>query len=86
MDLRFIGPFEILQRIGHVAYRLAVPPSLQGIHDVFHVSNLHWYVPDPSHVIQYEPVQLKENLVYVEKQIKILDKMSVLCETTPFPL
>ena len=38
---RFIGPFEILQRIGPIAYRLALPPSLQGIHDIFHVSNLH---------------------------------------------
>ena len=42
---RFIRPFEILQRVGPVAYRLALPSSLQGIHDVFHVSNLHRYVP-----------------------------------------
>jgi len=55
---RFIKPFEILQRIGPVAYCLALPLSLQGIHHVFHVSNLHRYVPDPSHVIQYEPLQL----------------------------
>ena len=53
---RFIGPFEILQRVGPVAYHLALPPSLQGSHDVFHVSNMCRYVPDPSHVIQYEPL------------------------------
>jgi len=59
---RFIGPFEILQEAVHVAYRLALPPTLQGIHNVFHVSNPHRCMPDPSHVIRYEPLQLKENL------------------------
>ena len=44
---RFIGPFEILERIGEVAYRLALPPQLSGVHDVFHVSMLRKYEPDP---------------------------------------
>jgi len=56
LALRFIGPFEILQRIGQVVYRLALPPDLQDLHDVFHVSNLRRYVADPNHVIQYEPL------------------------------
>ena len=47
----FIGPFEILERIGEVAYRLALPPQLSGVHDVFHVSMLQQYEPDPSHVL-----------------------------------
>lgn len=51
---RFIGPFEILQRIGEVAYRSALPPQLSGIHNVFHVSMLRKYEPDPSHVIDVE--------------------------------
>ena len=50
---RYIGPFEILERIGPVAYRLALPPSITGVHDVFHVSMLHKYVQDPSHIIQH---------------------------------
>ena len=41
---RFIGPFEILERVGEVAYRLALPPSLDGVHEVFHVSQLRKYV------------------------------------------
>ena len=41
---RHIGPFEILQKVGPVAYRLVFPPTLQGIHDVFHVSNLRGYI------------------------------------------
>jgi len=53
---RFIRPIEILQRVGPVAYCLALPPSLQGIYDVFHVSNLHRYLPDPSQIIHHEPL------------------------------
>ena len=49
---RFIGPFEILQRVGEVAYRLALSPPLGRVHDVFHVSMLRHYQPDPSHVIR----------------------------------
>jgi len=70
----YIGPFEILQIIGLVAYRLALPPALQGIRDVFYVSNLRWYIPDLEHVIPYEPLQLKENLTYVEEPIQILER------------
>ena len=48
---RFIGPFEILERIGTVAYRLALPPSMSGVHEVLHVSMLREYTPDPAHVV-----------------------------------
>ena len=48
---RFTGPFEILERIGVVAYRLALPPSMSGVHEVFHVSMLRKYTPDPAHVV-----------------------------------
>ena len=48
---RFIGPFEITERIGKVAYRLALSPELSSVHDVFHVSMLKKYVSDPSHVL-----------------------------------
>lgn len=52
---RFVGPFEILERAGEVAYRLALPPMLSGVHNVFHVSMLRKYVLDSSHVIEYAP-------------------------------
>ena len=51
LSLRYIGPFEILERVGTVAYRLALPPSLSGVHEVFHVSVLRKYTPDPTHVV-----------------------------------
>ncbi|KAL4029991.1 hypothetical protein IC575_008222 [Cucumis melo] len=63
---RFVGPFEILERIGPVAYRLALPPSFAAVHDVFHISMLRKYVADPTHVVDFEPLQVSENLSYEE--------------------
>ena len=48
---RFIRPFDILERIGTIAYRLAIPPSMSGVHEVFHVSMLRRYTPDLAHVV-----------------------------------
>jgi len=59
---KFMGPYQISERIGVVAYRVAVPPHLANLHDVFHVSRLRKYVPDPSHVIPMDDVQVRENL------------------------
>lgn len=70
---RFIRPYEVLERIGKVAYRLALPTELDKVHDVFHVSQLKKYIHDPSHVIQPEVVEIDESLTYEEKPIKILD-------------
>ncbi|XP_073033834.1 uncharacterized protein [Primulina eburnea] len=71
---RYVGPYEILQRIGTLAYRLALPPSLSGIHDVFHVSMLRKYEPDPSHVLDIFEVQLDPDVSYVERPVCILDR------------
>ena len=54
---RYIGPFEVLGLKGEVAYELALPPELSQVHLVFHVSMLKKYVPDPSHVIEYQPLE-----------------------------
>ncbi|KAL0537684.1 hypothetical protein IC582_026668 [Cucumis melo] len=69
---RFVGLFEILEQIGPVAYRLALPPSLSTVHDVFHVSMLRKYVLDPSHVVDYEPLEIDENLSYTEQPVEVL--------------
>ena len=53
LSLRVIGPFEILERIDTIAYRLALPPSMIGVHEVFHVSMLRKYTPDPAHVVDW---------------------------------
>ena len=51
---RYVGPFEVIERIGEVAYRLALPLALSKLHDVFHVSKLKKYLHDPTHVLNYE--------------------------------
>nr|CAD1839668.1 unnamed protein product [Ananas comosus var. bracteatus] len=69
---RYIGPYEILERIGPVAYKLALPPKLAGVHNVFHVSNLRKYFRNSSHVLEYEPVELHEDVTYEEFPMSIL--------------
>jgi len=59
---KFIGPYQILRRIGPMAYEIALPPQLSNLHSVFHVSQLRKYVPDPSHVLEAEDLQLRGDL------------------------
>ena len=51
LSSRYIGPFGILERVDAIAYRLALSPSLPGVHEVFHVSMLRKYTPYPTHVV-----------------------------------
>ena len=71
---RYIGPYEIVDKVGEVAYRLRLPSELANIHDVFHVSMLRKYIADPSHILKEQPIQLKENLTYEEHPVEILDR------------
>ena len=57
-------PFEVLERVGTLAYKVLLPPSLSKIHNVFHVSTLRKYIYDPSHVLELEPIQIFEDLTY----------------------
>ncbi|RVW81021.1 Transposon Tf2-12 polyprotein [Vitis vinifera] len=72
---RFVGPFEILERVGTLAYKVALPPSLSKVHNVFHVSTLRKYIYDPSHVVELEPIQIFEDLTYEEVPVQIVDVM-----------
>ena len=71
---RFIGPFEVLERIGPVAYRLALPPELAKLHDVFHVSMLRKYRSDESHILPVQEIQVQEDFSYDEEPKAILDR------------
>ena len=51
LSSRYIGPFEVLEKVGTVAYWLALPPSLSSVHEVFHVSMLKKYTLDPTHMV-----------------------------------
>ena len=70
---KYIGLYDIVGRVGNVAYRLELPTELERVHNVFHVSQLRKYISDPSHVIERESVTLNDTLAYVEEPEKILD-------------
>ena len=70
----FIGPFEILKRVGNISYELALPPNLQHIHNIFHISMLKKYNPNTCHVIEYEEVEIQPDLSYMEQPIEIIDQ------------
>ena len=72
---RFIGHFEILERIGTVAYRLALPPSMSGVHEVFHVSMLRKYTPDPAHVVDWGQIEVDTDGTFEEGPVCIVDSI-----------
>jgi len=71
---RYIGPFEKLERVGEVAYRLALSPSLEGVHNVFHVSQLRRYVIHESLMLNYSELELHPDLSHIEQSMAILDR------------
>src|ERR1044072_8817699 len=58
----FIGLFQITKKVGRFAYQIALPPPLENLHDVFHVSQLRKYIIDLSHEIQVDDIQVRDNL------------------------
>ena len=68
---RFIGPYEVIEKVGPVAYG-ALPPELEKIHNVFHVSMLRRYKSDPSHVLSSKTNELRPDLTYEEEAVEIL--------------
>ena len=72
LSLRFTGLYEVIKKVGPVAYRLALPPDLEKIHNVFHVSMLRRYRSDPSHVVSSETIELGPDLTYEEEPVEIL--------------
>lgn len=71
---RYIGPFEILGCVGLIAYKLALPPNLSGVHPVFHVSMLKRYHGDGDCSIKWDSMLLDKDLQYEEEPIAILDR------------
>ena len=70
---RFIRPFEILKRVGTVAYRLALPPSMSGVHEVFHVSMLRRYTLDPTHVVDWGEIEVDTDKTFEEGSVCIVN-------------
>ena len=75
---RYIRPFEVLERLGTVAYRLALPPSLSSVHEVFHVSMLWKYTPDPAHIVDWGEITIETYGTFEEGPIRILDSRDLV--------
>ncbi|GJV67983.1 hypothetical protein Tco_1483492 [Tanacetum coccineum] len=71
---RFVGPFEIVKKVGHVAYRLDLPKELNGVHDTFHVSNLKECLADPTSQVPLDEIQVDAKLNFVEEPVEILER------------
>ena len=70
---RFIGPYEVLERIRPVGYRLALPPELTKLHDVFHMSLLRKYRYDESHILPVQDIQVQSDFTFDEEPKALLD-------------
>ena len=73
LSSRFIGPFEILERVGIAAYWLALPSSMSGVHEVFHVSMIRRYTLDPAHVVDSREIEIHTDRTFEEELVCIVD-------------
>ncbi|XP_016902031.2 uncharacterized protein LOC107991506 [Cucumis melo] len=83
---RFVRSFEILERNGPVAYRLTLSPAFSAVHDVLHVSMLRKYVADSTHVVDFEPLHINENLDYEKQPVEILAREVKMLRNTGIAL
>ncbi|GKB74133.1 hypothetical protein Tco_0935545, partial [Tanacetum coccineum] len=66
---RFVGPFEIVEKVGLVAYQLDLPEELDGVHDTFHVSNLKKFLADPTLQVPLDEIRVGAKLNFVEEPV-----------------
>ncbi|EOY14027.1 Gag protease polyprotein [Theobroma cacao] len=86
LNPRYIGSFRIIERIGPIAYKLELPLELDWIHNVFHVSMLKKYVPDPSHILETPPIELHEDLKFEVQPVRILDQKDQVLRNKSIPM
>nr|GEY98612.1 putative reverse transcriptase domain-containing protein [Tanacetum cinerariifolium] len=71
---RFVGPFEIIEKVGPVAYRLDLPEELNGVHDTFHMSNLKKCLADPTQQVPLDEIRVDAKLNFLEEPVEILER------------
>ncbi|GJX58796.1 putative reverse transcriptase domain-containing protein [Tanacetum coccineum] len=71
---RFVGPFEIIENVGSVAYLLDLPEKLNGVHDKFHVSNLKKCLVDPTLQVPFDEIRVDDKLKFMEEPVEILER------------
>ncbi|GJZ22180.1 hypothetical protein Tco_0559219 [Tanacetum coccineum] len=85
LNPRYIRPFQIIEMIGPVAYRLELPQELSRVHNVFHICNLKKCLSNDTLVIPLEEIQLDEKLNFVEKPVEIMDREAILASSSEVP-
>ncbi|GJX73631.1 hypothetical protein Tco_0312226 [Tanacetum coccineum] len=73
LNLRYVGPFKVLAKVGKVSYKLELPQELSRVHHTFHVSNLKKYYADEPLVIPLEGIHVDDKLQFVEEPVKIME-------------
>ena len=86
MSPRCIRPYEIIEKLNLVAYRLDLPVELEHVHNVFHISQLRKYISNPNHTIVSKPIEITEDLVYKERPVQILDCRTKQLRNKQIPL
>ncbi|GJZ57577.1 putative reverse transcriptase domain-containing protein, partial [Tanacetum coccineum] len=75
LALRFVRPFDIVKKVGLVAYRLRLPEEINGVHDMFHMSNLKKCLADPTLQVPLDEIQVDAKLNFVEEPVEILERV-----------
>ncbi|GJU53223.1 putative reverse transcriptase domain-containing protein [Tanacetum coccineum] len=83
---RFVGPFEILERIGPVAYRLRLPKELSSVHDTFHVSNLKKCLADANLHVPLDEIKVDKTLRFIEEPLEIMDREVKTLKRSKIPI
>ncbi|XP_076949676.1 uncharacterized protein LOC143622393 [Bidens hawaiensis] len=83
---RFVGPFEIVERVGRVAYRLDLPEELSNVHPTFHVSNLKKCLAEGNLHIPLDKIQVDESMLAIEKPVEIMDRMEKETKRSRIPI
>ncbi|GJR39949.1 hypothetical protein Tco_1215633 [Tanacetum coccineum] len=86
LALRYVGPFEILERISLVAYRFRLLEELNSVHDTFHVSNLNKYVADANLHVLLNEIKIDKTLCFVEEPVEIMDSEVKSLKRSRIPL
>ena len=83
---RYVGPIEILERIGKVDYRLELLEELSNIHPTFHVSNLRKCLAEHDLIVPLDDIQINETLHFVEKPVEIMDRQTKQLRRSRIPI